>query len=64
MTGTDYINRGIGSLFYDASYLDDSEGLKPWKVFVEFRGNDLVKHDENNDVVGWTVRHNNEAVAK
>ena len=51
MTGTDYINRGIGSLFYDASYLDDQEELEPAIVFVEFGGNDLVKHDEDNNVV-------------
>lgn len=51
MTGTDYINRGIGSLFYDMSYLDDQENLDPYRVFVQFGGNDLVKHDEENKVV-------------
>ena len=51
ITGTDYINRGIGSLFYDASYLDSQEKLNPAFVFVEFGGNDLVKHDADHNVV-------------
>ncbi len=51
LTGAQYLNRGVGSLFYDESYLDENDSLKPDVVFVEFGANDLVKHDAGNKVV-------------
>lgn len=36
------LNRGVGSLYYDASALDETEHFTPKMVFVEFGGNDLV----------------------
>ena len=43
--GADYLNRGIGSLFYDASVLDADDPVKPDIIVVELGANDMVKHD-------------------
>ncbi|NMA08282.1 MAG: SGNH/GDSL hydrolase family protein [Clostridiales bacterium] len=42
-TDTRFVNRGIGSLYFDASTLDPDDGLQPKVVFAEFGGNDLVR---------------------
>ena len=49
-TATRFINRGIGSLFYEESALDEYDTVQPDVIFSEFGCNDLVKH-ENNQVV-------------
>jgi len=49
--GAKYINRGIGSLFYAASTLDESDKVKPDLIFCEFGANDFVCRDEKRDVV-------------
>lgn len=54
----DYCNRGIGSLFYNASYLiEDGEAADT--VFVQFGGNDLIAHTATNKVVmeGGSMRY-------
>lgn len=51
MLDADFVNRGIGSLYYNASYLDENDTLKPDVVMVQFGANDLVARDEKNDVV-------------
>jgi len=43
--GADYLNRGVGSLFYDATELDEADTVKPDIIVVELGANDLVKHD-------------------
>ncbi len=48
LSGCDYINRGIGSLFYNETYLIDADTQSPDTVVVFLGGNDLVCHDENN----------------
>lgn len=46
-----YINRGVGSLFFDASVLDADDTCRPDLIFVKFGANDIVMRDENNNVV-------------
>ncbi|NLD87292.1 MAG: SGNH/GDSL hydrolase family protein [Clostridiales bacterium] len=45
-----YINRGVGSLYYDASTLDEKDTVKPEYIFVEFGANDVVMR-KNKQVV-------------
>ncbi len=49
--GAEYLNRGIGSMFYDAGWLDANDGYSPGKIFVCYGANDLVRHGENNEAV-------------
>ncbi len=46
-----YVNRGIGSLYFDASVLDEDDPLRPDILMVELGSNDIVKHDANKMVV-------------
>lgn len=50
MLDADHLNRGIGSLFYDASYLV-AEEIDADTVFVQFGGNDLIARTASNKVV-------------
>ncbi len=51
LANVNYVNRGIGSLYYDASVLDENDPLRPDWVMVEFGANDLVKHGADKAVV-------------
>ncbi len=51
LAGVEYINRGIGSLCYDESVLDENDPVQPDIIMVEFGSNDLVKHDADKKVV-------------
>ncbi len=51
LADVDYVNRGIGSLYYDRSVLDEADPLQPDIVMVEFGSNDLVKHGADKQVV-------------
>ncbi len=51
MSGMSSLNRGVGSLYYDASTLDAREELHPEIVFAEFGANDLYLREENGAVV-------------
>ena len=46
-----YLNRGVGSLFFDASVQDPEDTCRPDYVFIQFGGNDMVRRDEGNNVV-------------
>ncbi len=48
LLGYDYINRGIGSLFFDETYLIEADTLAAQEVVVLLGGNDLVCHDGSN----------------
>ncbi|MEA4822672.1 MAG: SGNH/GDSL hydrolase family protein [Clostridiaceae bacterium] len=50
MAGARYINRGIGSLYFDESTLDPDDTCRPDVIFVEYGANDLVRR-ENREVV-------------
>jgi len=45
------VNRGIGSLFYDASILDENDPLRPQTVFCQYGINDIVVHENGRPVV-------------
>ncbi len=47
----EYVNRGIGSLYYEPSVLDEKDPLCPAVILVELGCNDLVKHDADKRVV-------------
>ncbi len=47
----EYVNRGIGSLYFDESVLDEADPLCPAVIVVEFGSNDLVKHGADRQVV-------------
>ncbi len=47
----EYVNRGIGSLYFDASVLDEDDPLCPDRILVELGSNDIVKHDAKKMVV-------------
>jgi len=49
--GTDYVNRGVGSMFFDVRTLGDGDALRPDRIFVRYGGNDLVKHGKHDEVV-------------
>jgi hypothetical protein len=49
-TSSRFINRGVGSLFYDERALDENDTVQPDIVFSQFAGNDLIKH-KNGEVV-------------
>ncbi|MCR5276726.1 MAG: SGNH/GDSL hydrolase family protein [Bacteroidales bacterium] len=51
LCGGQYLNRGVGSLYFDASVLDPGDTCRPDLVFVEFGANDMVMRDESNNVV-------------
>lgn len=51
MAEANYINRGIGSLFYDASVLDEDDPVSPDIIMVEFGSNDLVKRGSDKKIV-------------
>ena len=51
LCGGQYLNRGVGSLYFDASVLDPADTCRPDVVFVEFGANDMVMRDESNNVV-------------
>ena len=51
LCGGRYLNRGVGSLYFDASVLDPADTCRPDVVFVEFGANDMVKRDASNNVV-------------
>jgi len=50
-TGTDYVNRGIGSLFFDERTICGDDTCKPDTIFVRYGGNDLVQHDAHDRIV-------------
>ncbi len=47
----EYVNRGIGSLYFDASVLDENDPLRPDIIMVELGSNDIVMHDAEKKVV-------------
>lgn len=49
--GVEHLNRGIGSLYYEASCLDENDKFNPDTIIVEFGPNDIVKHDSDGKVV-------------
>ena len=49
--GVDYINRGVGSMFFDERTLCEDDTLCPDEIFVHYGGNDLVKHGKHDEVV-------------
>lgn len=51
MESFDYVNRGIGSLYYEDAWLDEKDLVKPDEVFIMYGPNDLVKHDAAGNVV-------------
>lgn len=51
LCGMDYINRGIGSLYYDESFLDENDPADPDFIMVEFGANDLVMHGPDKKLV-------------
>ena len=51
LCGGRYLNRGVGSLYFDESTLDPADPCRPDIVFVEFGANDMVKRDASNNVV-------------
>jgi len=50
-TDTEYLNRGVGSLFFDERTLDENDTVKPDYIFVRYGGNDLYLHDDEGNVV-------------
>lgn len=50
MAGARYLNRGVGSLYFDESTLDPDDTCRPDAIFVEYGANDLVRR-ENREVV-------------
>ncbi len=51
LADVEYVNRGIGSLYYEPSVLDENDPLCPDVILVEFGSNDLVKHGADKRVV-------------
>ena len=51
LTGMNHVNRGIGSLFFDETVLDEDDPLHPDVVMVELGANDLVKHGPDKKVL-------------
>jgi len=51
IAGTDYINRGVGSLYYDVRALDEEDTLKPDIIFVELGANDMVKRVDGKVII-------------
>ena len=51
MKGFQHINRGIGSLFFADSWLDEEDPVKPSQIVVMYGANDLVKHNTAGQVV-------------
>ncbi len=48
MTNSEFLNRGVGSLYFDESTIDEDDMYEPDIIFIEFGANDIVKklHDE------------------
>ena len=58
-TSTRFLNRGVGSLFYDERALDENDNVKPDIIFCEFGGNDFIRHENGNVVfVEGKVQYN------
>jgi len=51
LAGMNHVNRGIGSLFFDETVLDEDDPLHPDIVMVELGANDLVKHGPDKKVL-------------
>jgi len=51
LANMNYVNRGIGSLFYDETTLDENDPLDPDIIMVEFGANDLVMHGPDKQLV-------------
>jgi|GEM_PF-1659195 len=45
--GAEYINRGIGSMIFEAGSLPDETDLEPDMIFIEYGGNDAAKTPDN-----------------
>jgi len=51
LAGMRYLNRGVGSMFYDARALDDEDTADPDIIFTQFGGNDMLRHHPDGEVL-------------